>query len=124
MIHSTDAYNQHCCSPPSITERLQQIASGVNKNNPSAMVGARSTSSQAPPAYTIPPSEDGHQAYSTAGSSCSIPTSAPGMYGYGNSHGSQPGAQSPQKEFTSSKLTGSSKVKKGKGVKISIPDLG
>ena len=36
--------------------------------------------SPAAPAYTSAQSEDGQQAYSTAGSMHSIPTSAPGMY--------------------------------------------
>ena len=44
--------------------------------------------SPAPPAYTSAQSEDGQQAYSTAGSTHLIPTSAPGMYRQNNNQGS------------------------------------
>ena len=40
------------------------------------------------PAYTSAQSEDIHQAYSTAGSTHSIPTSAPGMYRHNNNQNS------------------------------------
>ena len=44
--------------------------------------------SPAPPAYTSTRSEDGNQAYSTAGSTHSILTSAPDMYRHNNNQGS------------------------------------
>ena len=56
-------------TPLSITERLQLIANGVNVSDLLTMEGPRPSS------------------YSTAGSSHSIPTSAPGMYGHGNQPG-------------------------------------
>ena len=40
------------------------------------------------PAHTSAQSEDGNQAYSTGGSTHSIPTSAPGMYRCNNNQGS------------------------------------
>ena len=65
-------------------------------NDSLTMARARPPSSQAPPVYTNPLSEDGNQAYLASGSSHLIPASAPGMYGHGNHHGQQapPGAQS------------------------------
>ena len=44
-------------------------------------------SSSIPPAYTSAQSEDGNQVYSTSGSTHSIPTLAPGVYGCNNNQG-------------------------------------
>ena len=63
-----------------IEESLQQLANRIDPSTTSVGVPP----SIAPPAYTSTQSEDGNQAYSTSGSTHSIPTSAPGMYRHNN----------------------------------------
>ena len=67
-----------------IEERLQCLANGVDQLTSLGLL----LPSPAPPAYTSVQSEDEHQAYSKAGLTHSIPTSALGMYRQSNNQGS------------------------------------
>ena len=68
--------------PPMIGERLQQLASSADRVTMSPPSGGTP-----PPTYMEGDRMDPGRAYSTAGSVHSIPTSAPGMYGYTSGQG-------------------------------------
>ena len=72
-------------------ERLQHLANGVNQLTSLRLLPPP----PAPPAYTSAQSEDGQQAYSTAGSMHLIPTLAPGMYRQNNNQGLHTPNQAP-----------------------------
>ena len=57
------------------------MANGVDMNDVSTMPHGLPPS-QVPPIYTAPLTMDGNRAYSTAGSTASMPTLAPSMYNY------------------------------------------
>ena len=76
-----------------IGQRLQQMANGVDTNDTLTLPNGLPPS-QVPPIYTAPLAMDGNRAYSTAGSTASMPKSAPGMYNYHNPLEPPTGAQS------------------------------
>ena len=65
----------------------------VDMNNMSTMLHGLPPS-QVPPIYTAPLTMDGNRAYSTAGSTISMPTSAPSIYNYHHPQAPPTGAQS------------------------------
>ena len=69
------------------------MANGVDVNDASTMPHGLPPS-QVPPIYTAPLTMDGNRAYSTAGSTASMPTSAPSMYNYHHPQAPPTGAQS------------------------------
>ena len=78
---------------PPIGQWLQQMANGVDMNDASTIPHWLPLS-QVPPIYTAPLTMDGNRAYSTAGSTASMCTSAPGMDNYHNPQAPPTGAQS------------------------------
>ena len=81
-----------CLYPPPTGQRLQQMANGGDMNDMLTMSHGLPPS-QVPPIYTAPLTMDGNRAYSTAGSTASLPTMAPGMYNYHHPQAPPTGAQ-------------------------------
>ena len=108
MLHRCTCHlTKYVCNPPPppIGQRLQQMANGVDMNDMSTMLHGLPPS-QVPPIYTAPLTMDGNRAYSTAGSTASMPTLAPGMYNYHHPQAPPTGAQST----TSNAFTGNTHV--------------
>ena len=74
----------HLVPPPTIGQRLQQLAMSADRVTASPM-----SRGILPLAYPGREGMDQNGAYSTAGSTHSIPASAPGMYDYINVQGAQ-----------------------------------
>ena len=98
--HSQGQQPTQVVPPPTIGERLQQLASSTDG------VTVSSPSGGTPPlAYMEGDRMDPGRAYSTAGSAHSIPTSAPGMYDYTNGGGTQSTSSNSSLESHMSQLS-------------------
>ena len=84
---------QICLYPPPIGHRLQQMANDVDVNDALTMPHGLPPS-QVPLIYTSTLAMDGNRAYSTAGSTASMPTSAFSTYNYNHPQAPHTGAQS------------------------------